>query len=367
MVFGPDSDEEPKHFSRFRRTTSELQPGAWSKLAAIIAVTIAVVGLLAYQSVGKPPAAPSNEVVVYCAHDLPFVEPLIAEFEEQSGIQVTLVADTEANKSLGLTQRLMAERDRPAADVFWNNQLLGTIDLANKRLFQSHSELSNRTRFPEKFRDPNGLWTAFGARLRVWIIAEDSSVGDKLTGQPLPIHPEFCVADPLFGTTLTHAAVLWAEQKPEAFSNWFEALPGNGVRIVPGNSATRDLVANGICQFGWTDTDDFYGAVDRDAKVRLEPIRTATGKTIAIPNSVAIVSRCRHPQAARTFVDWLLSEEVELKLANGKAVQVPIGSVSVPDNLPPRVAELRPLVEESIDLRPFVDDRKRVLKYLGQQ
>lgn len=340
-----------------------MQPGAGGKLTVIFAVTIVLLGFLVTRSVQQEVSRPeADEVVVYCAHDLPFVEPLIAEFEEQTGINVTLVADTEASKSLGLTRRIEAERNRPAADVFWNNQLLGTIDLAKKGLFASHADVEERSRFPEQFRDEAGLWTAFGARLRVWILSSPDLI--ESTSEAMPIDPDFCMADPMFGTTLTHAAVLWSEQGGEEFRQWFDSLPGRGVRVVPGNSATRDLVAGNVCTRGWTDTDDYAGAVDRGASVAMAVVRTAENRTIAIPNSVAILRKCRHPKTAKRFVAWLLSEEVERKLAEGDALQVPLGTLSE-QPLPDRVAELRPFVEDAIDLRPFVDARREVLDWLG--
>lgn len=369
-MLGPDDPDAPeKHFSNFRRTTSEMQEGAWAKLLGIAALVLGGVAWLAWKQATAPPPGPSKDLVLYCAHDLPFVEPLIAEFEEQSGINVRLIADTEANKSLGLTRRLEAERNRPVADVFWNNQLLGTIDLARKGLFQPHTDIVERDRFPKRYVDEDGLWTAFGARLRIWMINRVKLSDPRPpTANPLYVNPDFCVADPMYGTTLTHAAVLWGTFGEQRFKQWWKSLPGAGVRVVPGNSATRDLVASGVCTMGWTDTDDYFGAVDRDEdgglNFQMEPVKLGP-KTLAIPNSVAIVKSCRHPDAAKKFVTWLLSEETERKLAEGPAAQVPLGRLDVSRALPTRVDELRAAVSDTIDLKPFVDDRQAVLDYLS--
>ena len=91
-------------------------------------VTVIVVGILAAVMV---PLMLSSEqrLVVYCAHDQQLAEGVISRFEQSTGIQVDVRYDEEANKSLGLTQLLIAEKDSPRADVFWNNQLLGTMPL----------------------------------------------------------------------------------------------------------------------------------------------------------------------------------------------------------------------------------------------
>lgn len=370
-LLGPDDDLLDDKFTRFRRSASEVQAGAWPKVFAVVGlvIVVAIAGSVLQRSGGSREFVTEDEklLVLYCAHDLPFVEPLIAAFENDTGIRVTIVADTEANKSLGLTRRLMAERKRPQADVFWNNQLLGTIDLARQGVFQSHASVTERDRFELRDKDEAGLWTAFGARLRVWIINEESNETwpDERVATQLPDDPNFCVADPLFGTTLTHATILWKQEGREAFTSWFKSLPRKGVRVVPGNSATRDLVADGVCRDGWTDTDDFFGAIERKAAVRMEPVRTASGQTIAIPNSVAIIKDCPHPTAAKVFIGWLLSETTERQLADGPAAQVPLGRLDDPSTLPERVRDLIPAVQEAIDLRSYVDARQEVLKFLS--
>ena len=42
-----------------------------------------------------------------------------------------MLYDSEATKSLGLVNQLKNEKNAPHCDVFWNNELLGTMDLAH--------------------------------------------------------------------------------------------------------------------------------------------------------------------------------------------------------------------------------------------
>src|SRR5262249_13440714 len=60
------------------------------------------------------------EVVLYCAFDQEHAEPLLADFEKQSGIHVKPNFDNEVTKTVGLTAQLINEKSRPRADVFWN-------------------------------------------------------------------------------------------------------------------------------------------------------------------------------------------------------------------------------------------------------
>ena len=63
----------------------------------------------------------TNEVVVYVALDREFSAPILAAFTEDTGIQVRAKYDLESNKTVGLTNLIIAEKDRPRCDLFWNN------------------------------------------------------------------------------------------------------------------------------------------------------------------------------------------------------------------------------------------------------
>jgi iron(III) transport system substrate-binding protein len=73
-----------------------------------------------------------EEVIVYTSLDKVFSQPILDEFEKQTGIKVKAVYDSEATKTTGLVNRLIAEKDAPQADVFWNSQTGRTIVLKKK-------------------------------------------------------------------------------------------------------------------------------------------------------------------------------------------------------------------------------------------
>src|SRR5260221_14666562 len=83
---------------------------AWALLAALLGPVISAGGCKSN--------APS--VVVYTSVDDEFARPIAERFHEQTGIQVDLVPDTEETKSTGLLNRLIMEKGRPQADVFWS-------------------------------------------------------------------------------------------------------------------------------------------------------------------------------------------------------------------------------------------------------
>jgi iron(III) transport system substrate-binding protein len=128
----------------------------------------------------------------------------------------------------------------------------------------------------------------------------------------------------------------------------------------------KDFVAEGACSAGFTDTDDFFAAKDAGKPVAMHPVRLENGKTIAIPNTVAIIRGTKNISAAQKFVDFLLSEETELALARSKARQVPLGPVPL-KQLPEDVRELVEWAKDGIDLTPLGPARAECLAWLKSE
>src|SRR5262245_2923440 len=70
-----------------------------------------------------------GRVVLYTSVDEPYARPIVREFERRTGIEVVLKTDTEASKSVGLAERVRAEKDNPQAEVWWSNEPFHTVAL----------------------------------------------------------------------------------------------------------------------------------------------------------------------------------------------------------------------------------------------
>jgi iron(III) transport system substrate-binding protein len=130
-----------------------------------------------------------------------------------------------------------------------------------------------------------------------------------------PTYPaeQIGIAYPLFGTTSTHAAALYAFLSPEDGKAFFEQLQERGIQIVDGNSVVRDLVASGQMAFGLTDTDDACGAIERGAPVRIIFPDQGSGSigTLIIPNTIGLIAGSPNSEVGKELIDYLLSTEVE--------------------------------------------------------
>jgi len=261
-------------------------------------------------------------VVLYTSVDEPYARPLIDEFEKQTGIDVKLVTDAEASKSVGLSEKLRAEKDHPQADVWWDNECFLTINLADEGVLAPYDSPSAAD-IPSQFKDPQRRWAGNVLRVRV-LVSLHSAGAMKPTHLSDLIRPELkgqiAIARPTAGTTGGHVAALyelWGKSRADAF---FRGLYDNKVTLVGGNSIAAESVARGDLKAGLCDNDDAA-----DASANIGPVdlilpdqRPGEDGTLAMPCTVGLVAGAKHEKSARRLIDFLLSSKVDQKLIDAK-------------------------------------------------
>ena len=147
--------------------TDQTLSSEWSALAA---VALAVIAFAVWRLL---PATQPLTVVVYVSHDQVFSEPILADFERETGIKVRAIYDTEETKSTGAMNRLIAEKNNPQADVYWANEPIRAEVLRQQGIAAPYNS-PNAEGIPGSFRDPDGYWTGFAARARVLIVNKNT-------------------------------------------------------------------------------------------------------------------------------------------------------------------------------------------------
>jgi iron(III) transport system substrate-binding protein len=295
-----------------------------ARASRLLAILISLLSLTGCWTSSGP------EVVVYTALDEEFSQPIFADFTKTTGIAVLPKFDAESTKTAGLAREIVEEANRPRCDVFWNNEIILTLRLARQGLLDVYRP-KIAGRYPAMYRSKDGLWHGLAARARILLVNTQRTPKDQWPQSITDLtnakwKGRIGMAKPLFGTTATHAACLFAAWGDEKAREFFDKLKANEVKILSGNKQVAQAVSSGEIDFGITDTDDAYEEIQAARPVEIVYPDQAAGQigTLYIPNTLAVIKGAPHAAEARRLVDYILSPEVEARLALGPSAQVPL-------------------------------------------
>jgi iron(III) transport system substrate-binding protein len=251
-----------------------------------------IIVALAWAAAGCDSRAP---VVLYCAQDQTYAEPILRRFTEETGIPVRALYDSEAVKTVGLAKRLLRERARPQCDVFWGNEELRARQLAAAGIFRT-----------------NPAWVAFGQRHRCLVRYSPGAANapPQITLAELTNavwSNRVALALPLFGTTATHFLTLRQQWGSNRWATWCRQLAANRPWVVEGNSSVVALVGRGQAQIGLTDSDDVLAGQRLGYPIQAIPLR-ADG--LAIPNTLGLIQGGPHPAEGSRLFEYLQRPDV---------------------------------------------------------
>jgi iron(III) transport system substrate-binding protein len=279
---------------------------------------------------------PTDEVVIYCALDREFAQPVLDAFTHQTGIRVEAKFDTESTKSVALAEQILRERGRPRCDVFWNNEILHTIRLARKGICRPTTP-TQMNHYPSEFRSKENLWHPFGARARVLLVNTERVKPDQTPRRLEDLADpkwkgQVGMAKPLFGTTASHVAALAGLLGEENLATLLDRLIDNQLRVLSGNKQVAVDVGSGSLAMGLTDTDDAMGELAAERPVKIIYLDTGPGDlgTLLLPNTVSAINGSPNPKGADAFIDFLASKEGEELLNNARSAQIPLHDESLP-------------------------------------
>lgn len=276
-------------------------PTLWIMAAALFMLVIGALVLPAIQKL-----KPRSHLVVYTSQDTVYAAELFKQFTAETGVEVRAVYDSEAVKTVGIANRLLAERRRPQCDVFWNNEELRTRQLAVEGVFAEKSG-----------------WSAFGYRSRRLVINTNlialADAPRQFTDLTNTVwRGRFALAYPLFGTTATHFLALRSRGLETDWQEWCRALAANQPMIVDGNSVVVRQVGRGEVAIGMTDYDDIAAGQREGLPVAAVPI---SADALLIPNTIGLIRGGPNPAVGRQFIAWLTKPESIRRLRELNAIE----------------------------------------------
>ncbi len=305
----------------------------------------------------------AEEVVVYVSEDQVFSEPVLKDFEKETGIKIKAVYDTEETKSTGAMNRLIAEKNNPQADVYWANEPIRAIVLKQKKISAPYFS-SNAEGIPSHFKDTEGYWTGFSARARVLITSGKEETPNTILDYTNESFKNMAViANPLFGTTTAWVASLftfWGDRKAKDF---MDKMKKNGISISTSNGESTMLVVNREFVFSLVDSDDATNVIRGGKQVKqIYPDQIEGGLgCLVLPNAAVLIKGGPNPENGRKLIDYLLSPETERKLAFADCAQIPLHKGV---ETPPDVKKIEDIKTMAVDYEEVAKKLQEIQPYL---
>jgi iron(III) transport system substrate-binding protein len=139
-------------------------------IVSLLVALLAAVGLAACSS------DDAEELVIYSGRNENLVRPILEQFEEESGIKISVRYGDTAE----MAAAILEEGDNTRADVFLSQDAGALAALAERDLLAELPAASLDV-VAERFRDPEGRWVGLSGRARVFAYNTE-----KLTEADLP-------------------------------------------------------------------------------------------------------------------------------------------------------------------------------------
>ena len=275
---------------------------------------------------GAQAAASGEEepvLVVYTARSEALNNAVIPEFEKDTGIKVEVVVAGTGE----LLKRAQSEKDNPLGDIFWVADQ--TMLSSSKDLFMEYVSPEDSNML-EAFRNNTGYFTPAFADPTVMIVNKDLKGDMKIDGFEDLLNPELkgkiAFGDPVnssyaFQSLLAMLYGMGKDGDPLSDQAWDyvdQFIANLDGKMCNSSSQVYKGVAEGEYVVGLTWEDPAANYVKEGAAV--EVVFPKEG-AIFPGESVQILKGCKHPENAKKFVDYMLSEKIQNAVGSNLTVR----------------------------------------------
>lgn len=243
-------------------------------------------------------------LVVYSPHPQDFVQPLVREFERQSGITVRVVHDSTGE----LLSRVAQEKPRQA-DIFWGGAISKVAGQAD--LFDAYESVQEEKMAPQ-FRNRDGLMTRFTDVPAVLLVNTNLLGSREIRGYADLLAPwlrgRIAFANPE-GSSSSYAHLVNMLQVMGKDGNYLEAFGRNlDGHLLTDSQAVCQGVSQGKYLVGCTYEEAALREVAKGQPVKIVYMQEGV---LSVPDGIYIVKNTPHREAAQAFVEFLVSREVQ--------------------------------------------------------
>jgi len=303
----------------------------------------------------------ADSITVYTALEDDQIKEYLASFQAKyPDIKVNIVRDSTGV----ITAKLLAEKDNPQADVVWGTAASSLLVADQQGMLEPYAP-TGLDKVSEKLRDDRNPphWVGIDAWMSAFCV---NTAELKEKNLPMPkswadlTKPEYknqiVMSNPASSGTgfLSVSAMLQMKGEQDGWK-YLDGLHQNVAQYM--HSGSRPCKAAGAGEYPIGISFDYRAVKQKNDGEPIEPVFPTEGSGWDIEAN-ALVKKATIKPAAKTFLDWAISEDVSKKYAENFAVTAIKTDVPIPKGYP--ADPLKQLAKN--DFNWAASNRERILE-----
>lgn len=267
-------------------------------------------------------AMAAEEVNVYSYRQPYLIEPILKNFEKDTGVKVNLIFDNK-----GLVERLKREGELSPADVVLTVDISRVMEVVNEGLAQAVKSDVLESNIPAQYRDSGNQWFALTTRARA-IYSSKERVGKlpaSFTYEDLAnpkLKGKVCVRSGKHPYNLSLLASIIAHDGEAKAKAWLEGVKANLAQKPQGGDRDQvKAIKEGVCDYSLGNSY-YFGKMLEDDKQRSWaeavyinfPNQETTGTHVNI-SGAAVAKHAPNKANAVKLLEYLSSDDAQHQYA----------------------------------------------------
>ena len=254
----------------------------------------------------------AETLTIYSGRSKSLVEPIIKQFEEESGIQVAV----SYGGTTQLAAALLTESDKSPAALFWAQDAGALGAVSKKSMFEKLPE-SILTQVPSGFRDAEGFWVATSGRARVLAYSPErvkmEEIPQSIFDLTQPMWKGRVGWAPTNASFQTFVTSLRMQVGEERTAEWLRGMKANGVKNYAKNTPIIEALAAGEIDLGLPNHYYLLRFKSKDSGFPVEQtfFKASDPGNLVNVAGIGLLKSSKNKEAALKFMEFLLSSKAQ--------------------------------------------------------
>lgn len=257
-------------------------------------------------------AADAETITLYAGRNKSLVDPIIQQFEKETGIEVKVSYANTAQ----LAAKLRTEGEKSPASLFWAQDAGALGNVSKNGLFAQLPE-SILNKVPKAFRNKDGLWVAISGRARVLAYSPERVKMEELPESVFDlVQPKWKGKvgwAPLNASFQAFVTAMRGQVGEERTEKWLLEMKANRTKAYPKNTPIIEALAAGEIDLGLPNHYYLFRFKKQNSKFPVAQTffnANDPGNLVNVAG-IGLLKSSENKETALKFIEYLLSPKAQ--------------------------------------------------------